>query len=314
MFDLSHIGELAFASRLKGLSERMYASVDSAYRAHGPSFQARWFPVYMTLYCHDDPLSMKDIAEKVQQTHASVSQIVRGMDANGLISSSVDSNDERCRLVTLSHEGAKLAKDLVPMWEAIRSAVRGLFSEVGCDVVEIIRSIEAKLDAQDLKDRISQRYSELSRMDVKIVDYLPKYASSFRALNEEWLRHYFYIEEVDVAVLSAPEKIIEEGGHILFAKYKDEIVGTCALIMDDEGRYELSKMAVAEKSRGLKIGRMLLDAAIKRYRESKASGLYLLSSAKLAPALRLYESGGFVYRDCPESARYARADVYMEFK
>ena len=56
----------------------------------------------------------------------------------------------------------------------------------------------------------------------------------------------------------------------------------------------------------------LLEAAIAAYRDCGGRELFLESSSKLAPALRLYESAGFRHRPAPRpGSHYARADVYM---
>ncbi len=80
---------------------------------------------------------------------------------------------------------------------------------------------------------------------VDIVDFKPEYRDHFRDLNVEWLEKYFVVEPIDREVLWNPERIIEDGGVILFAKINQTIVGTCALLKQDDG-WELSKMAVTE--------------------------------------------------------------------
>ena len=37
-----------------------------------------------------------------------------------------------------------------------------------------------------------------------IIDYNPKYAQDFKALNIEWLETFFYVEDYDNEVLSNP--------------------------------------------------------------------------------------------------------------
>jgi ribosomal protein S18 acetylase RimI-like enzyme len=78
--------------------------------------------------------------------------------------------------------------------------------------------------------------------------------------------------------------------------------------------YELSKMAVETGFRGLGAGRKLLDAAIAEYARLGGSVLFLESSKRLLPALRLYESAGFVHQPAPRpGSHYQRADVYMVY-
>jgi GNAT superfamily N-acetyltransferase len=71
-------------------------------------------------------------------------------------------------------------------------------------------------------------------------------------------------------------------------------------------------MAVEPELRGAGIGRALLEAAIDAYRGLGGRELYLESSSVLVPALRMYESAGFVHHPAPRpGSHYARADVHM---
>ena len=87
---------------------------------------------------------------------------------------------------------------------------------------------------------------------ISIIGYNQKYAKDFRDLNIDWLKKFFYVEPYDKEVLGNPQTyILDKGGYIFFAKLENQIVGTVALINDEEC-YELSKMAVSPKYQGLK--------------------------------------------------------------
>src|SRR6185503_107687 len=90
------------------------------------------------------------------------------------------------------------------------------------------------------------------------------------------------------------------------------VVGTAAIVPHARGEAELLKLAVAESERGRGLGRRLLNECVDRARATGMRRLVLVSSTKLRPALRLYESAGFVYQPLPASNPYATADVYME--
>jgi len=145
-----------------------------------------------------------------------------------------------------------------------------------------------------------------------ILDYQPNLAPFFKSINVGWIEQYFKVEEHDLKQLENPEEsILTPGGAILFAQYGKEIVGTCALIKTGEHEYELAKMGVDEKYRGKQIGKALLAAAIEKARTLGATKVWLGSSKKLQPALRLYEQFGFQHVALQPSP-YARADIRME--
>ena len=149
---------------------------------------------------------------------------------------------------------------------------------------------------------------------VTILDFEPQHAAKFKELNEEWITHYFVMEEADHKSLGDPQGyILDKGGFILMAEYNQEIVGTCALINDGNGMYELAKMAVAPKAQGLKIGKLLGEAALQKAREAGAAKVYLVSNRRLETALNLYKRLGFTEVPMPPSI-YERADIKMEIE
>ncbi|NHC44566.1 GNAT family N-acetyltransferase [Motilibacter aurantiacus] len=141
-------------------------------------------------------------------------------------------------------------------------------------------------------------------------------AAAFRSLNEEWISRYFTIEPEDRRQLDDPfGVIVEPGGEVLVAELDGEVVGCVALRPAGDGVYELSKMAVAPARRGRGIGRHVIAAAVERARALGATSLFLGSSTKLAPAVHLYESFGFVHVPAQTlHMPYARADVFMRLE
>src|SRR5699024_3495092 len=120
-------------------------------------------------------------------------------------------------------------------------------------------------------------------------------ACHFHDINLEWIETMFKPEARDREALEHPrEHIIEPGGTILFAEAAGlGIVGTCALQKHDDGSYELTKMAVLERARGLKVGEYLLGTMLERARALHAAPLFLLSNTDCAAAVHLYEKHGF---------------------
>ena len=144
-----------------------------------------------------------------------------------------------------------------------------------------------------------------------ILDYEPAHQPAFRALNREWIAHYFTIEPIDNEMLDDPEGyILAPGGHIFMTSYGGELVGTCALIKEHEGVYELAKMAVSPRAQGLGIGWALGRAIGGKARELGAHRVELLSNSRLTPALKLYEKLGFRHVPVPPTP-YQRTDVKM---
>lgn len=152
----------------------------------------------------------------------------------------------------------------------------------------------------------------LSEDAVEITSFQAGDGPLFKALNEEWLRKYFVVEDLDEAVLGDPQgEIIDRGGSIFFIRLNGEVVGTVALIKVDERTFELSKMAVTASAQGRGLGKRLLEHAIAFAGREGARTLVLYTSGKLHTALHLYHRHGFVEVPLDHSG-YRRAEVKME--
>lgn len=151
-------------------------------------------------------------------------------------------------------------------------------------------------------------------MKIKIIPFDKKYAKDFYKLNIEWLTTYFYVEPFDETVLSQPElHIIDQGGHIFFAKLENNIVGTFALMpLGNEGLFEFTKMAVSPKYRGHKIGQQLMQHGIDFAKSLGLPKLILYSSTKLENAIYIYKKYGFVEIPIEPNSPYKRSDIKME--
>lgn len=153
---------------------------------------------------------------------------------------------------------------------------------------------------------------------LSIHEYRDDLAIHFHDINAEWINAMFRLEDVDRDVLEHPrERIIDKGGVILFVEAQGlGIIGAGALQKSDAGGYELTKMGVRESARGLKAGEFLLSTLIERARALGADPLYLLTNARCAAAVHLYEKLGFRH-DAGimqrYGSRYERCDVAMRY-
>jgi GNAT superfamily N-acetyltransferase len=160
--------------------------------------------------------------------------------------------------------------------------------------------------------RVNERIKKRMFNNIEIFEYKPIYKEYFKKINYEWLKKYFSIETVDEEILSDPEnKIIKKGGYIFFAKYKNEIAGTCALLKYNERIYELVKMGVLEKYQGKQIGKKITLAAIEKAKELGADYIYLTTHIRLVPAVNLYKKLGFELAKPLHKISYERKGITM---
>lgn len=150
---------------------------------------------------------------------------------------------------------------------------------------------------------------------LEVLEYQSEYIQCFYDLNVEWLKTYFYVEDFDEEVLSNPNKyILNKGGHIFFAKKNNDIVGTVALMpLENQGVFELTKMAVSPSGRGQKIGQILLKHCIDHAKFAlKLQKLILYSNTKLESAIYIYRKFGFIEIPIEPNSPYKRSNIKME--
>ena len=133
-------------------------------------------------------------------------------------------------------------------------------------------------------------------------------------LNIEWLEKYFSVEQKDEIQLSNPQQeIIDKGGKIFYAKYKNEIVGTATLMKLDKTTFELSKMAVTETMQGKGIGITLMEHCLNYSKTNQIQKLILYSNTKLKTAIAIYRKYGFKEVSF-DATHYKRANIKMELE
>lgn len=311
---IKRLGMLAFASRLKRLSERLMQDVGRVYREAGLDFEPRWFLVFHQLV-EAGPLSVTAIAESVGITHPAVNQVAAEMEKAGLITSAADANDRRRRILSLSKRGKAMDAVLRPVWEDIETATWELAREAGFDVLKAVETLENALEEHNLYARILHCSRRRRDEAVRILDFEPRLRAHFKLLNYQWLRKHFEVEEHDREVLENPEeRILAPGGRIFFAETGGRVVGTCALVRLDDGSFELSKMAVEEKFQRRGIGERLARRALEAAREMGASMVVLYTSLKLEAAVGLYRKLGFRPVPLQGPAQFQRPTIMMAMR
>jgi len=150
--------------------------------------------------------------------------------------------------------------------------------------------------------------------EINIIPFSDNHMSDFRRINLEWLDHYNLTESHDLMVLDDPiGTILERGGVIYLAESDGKIVGSAALMKEEEGVYELAKMAVTESFRGKGISKLLMEKCLHAARQMGARKLTLFSNHQLQTAIHLYQQYGFRHVELKDSP-FETADVKMELE
>lgn len=313
MDTVKQLGELALGSRLKRLSDEIMKDGKKIYAANKINFEPKWFPVYYTI-SQTEQITVTAIAEAIGFKHPSVSQLVKELEKNDLIESTTSTKDARKRNLRLSKKGKELLPGIESIWSDISNALNEMIGQHTHNILCALEQCEDDFDETPMYERVQTHRKARLMSQIEIIDYEPQYAKDFLKLNVEWIEKYFKLEDEDRRTLEDPDKyIINPGGAIKLAKYKDEIVGTSALMKIEDGVYELVKMAVTEKCQGLQIGKKLGLSVLEKAKELGGNKVILESNKKLAPAINLYKALGFKSgQHFGEKSVYERCDIEME--
>jgi ribosomal protein S18 acetylase RimI-like enzyme len=148
---------------------------------------------------------------------------------------------------------------------------------------------------------------------IQIVEFHPEHRQRFKEINVQWITRDFVMEEEDIKTVDDPEDyILKPGGKIFISLYNNEVVGTCGYQNFGNNEFEMIKMAVDEKYRGLKIGKIIGEESLKKMKAYGAKKIFLFSNTKgSATAIALYRKLGFIETPLGDS-EFQRADIRME--
>lgn len=307
------IGQSAIGSRLRRMTDILSEDASRVYQLYGMNFKAKWFPVFFLL-SDSKARTITSIAGEIGYSHPSVSVIIREMSANGLVCESKDKTDGRRNMIELSQTGKSCVEPIQIMLADVSAAVEGISRQSKHSLWKAIEEWEFLLAEKSLLQRVKEERKVRESKNVKIVPYESKYHEVFKQLNEDWITTYFGIEEFDYKILNNPEEyILQNGGYIFVALYRDTPMGVCALLKINNVDYdfELAKMAVNSQLRGQNIGYLLGITAINKAKELGARKIYLESNTLLTPAIKLYSKLGFK-KTIGYDTQYKRCNIQME--
>lgn len=309
------VGKVALGSRLRLMTAIITDDAARIYESYGMNFMPKWFPVFYTLM-EEKEITITEIAVEIGHSQPSVSKIVQEMIAVGLVEENQKTNDKRRNIVGLTTKGWEFSKELKLQLKDVEAAVDGLITESSHNLWAALEEWEFLLEQKSLLKRVNEQKKKRESQDVQIVAFEPQYLDAFRSLNTEWISTYFEMEEADYKALDNPDEyILDKGGKIFVALYRNEPVGVCALIKmnDSDYDFEMAKMAVSPKAQGKNIGFLLGQAIVNSARELGAKTIYLESNTMLKPAINLYYKLGF-QKVFGLATPYKRCNIQMELK
>ncbi|MFT4698003.1 MAG: DNA-binding MarR family transcriptional regulator [Flavobacteriaceae bacterium] len=309
--DILHtLGEIGLGSRLKRISDLLMKITQQIYTKQHIDFDPYLFPAFNTI-AKLKKTTNTEIRELLHITQPAVTQNINKLLQKELIELQHDDIDKRKKWITLSSKGEKAVNQLQPLWNILDRTVKQYTVFPAGSLIEHLNYFEENLKNGNYMKTIQEKVN--TELAIRIIPFDKQYATHFYELNVDWLEKYFYVENYDREVLSKPQQyIIKPGGHIFFAVQNNEILGTVALLKNDEGIYELTKMAVSPKHQGKKVGQLIMQYCIDFAKENKYKKLFLYSHTILANAIYIYRKYGFIEIEVEADSPYERSDIKME--
>jgi len=313
---LKNLGEIGIGSRLKRVSEYMMRETQLVYNTLNIDFDPYLFPSFKIIK-NKDGVTNTEITNSLHITQPATTQAINKLLKKELVLLKADKLDKRKKVIILSKKGEELVKNVTPIWNSIEFIIKEYTKISSNSLVENLNILEEKFNKKPFSKAIIE-HIHMNTQNIntlEISNYKKEYAPNFYNLNIEWLKSFFYVEPYDEEVLSNPNKyIIDKGGYIFFAKIKNEVVGTVALMPTNSGVFELTKMAVSPKHRGYKTGQNLMQKCIDFAKKNNFNKLILYSNTKLENAIYIYKKYGFIEIPVEKNCPYERSDIKMELK
>lgn len=307
---ISKLGYLAAATRFRRISEKLQYDGDKVYQEAGIEFKASWFSVFYTLNLAKRPLTVNEISNEIGFTHITVKNVVREMEAYGLVKISGHPEDKRSKHIVVTAKGKKLVAQLEKIWLPFSQTLRNVMETGHPDFLNIVGRIDRAMEKLPIHERIKS-----AEEPIVILDFKPSLKKHFYDLAAPWLLGVLKgkLEEEDKFTLQNPDKAyIEMGGFVFFALHRNNVIGCVALKRLSEYTFEFAKLFIEPSARKLGAATKLIERCISRCRENQGRQLWLQTTMSMPEAHQLYYKLGFVDRKAPkEMAVLQRTEKIM---
>ncbi len=302
---ISETGVLTLGSRFKRITDMLFSQVQDLYNERGIKFKSTWFAFLLTLK-HSKSLDIKSLAQRRKISHSAASQIVKEMTKQGLVTSEVESSDQRQKKITITEKGSKILDQLIPLLKIIENSLLDVLGEQFENFFHTLDTIEYDLSQTPFKAR------RLPRLEnIEIVNYTNSHKADFEKLTKNWLEKYFTLEPRDEELFEDP-KAHTNGGEIFMALVDGQARGTLSLIPHSERTIELAKMGVDDVYQGRGLGGALVEKAIEFSKAQGYKEMIIETDTVLKVSIELYKKYGF--RDDPRKDHsYAnRGNIWLK--
>jgi DNA-binding MarR family transcriptional regulator/ribosomal protein S18 acetylase RimI-like enzyme len=228
-----------------------------------------------------DGADVRSLRSRLLLDSGYLSRLLRGLEAEWLVAVQAGDGDRRVRAVTLTAAGRAERAELDRLSDAhAQSLLAPLTGRQQDRLIEAMGTVERLLTASLVEIAGSDPASEAAQFCLK--SYFSELETRFDGGFDT------------AAGLAGASSYAAPGGLLLVARLRDEPVGCGALCFIEGEPDQVKRMWVARSARGLGLGRRLLSELEQRVRERGGRAIRLETNRRLAEAISLYRSSGYV--------------------
>lgn len=230
----------------------------------------------------DDGADLHDLRDRLGLDSGYASRLVRRLENEGLVVVEVDPADGRRRRLRWTAAGFAEVQELDRLSDLAAAALldgvpKGHRERLLAAIAEVERSLRATLVGIAVED---PRHPDVVRL-------FARYASELDAMFSGGF-------DAAKSISADPEELTPPAGYCVVARLRGRPIGCGALKLHGAEPAELKRMWVDPDSRGLGVGRRLLESLEALARENGVRVLHLETNRNLGEAIGLYRRAGFV--------------------
>lgn len=266
------------------LVRRFNRTVTERIGALGESFLGRDRPLgasRLLWELGEDGADLHELRDRLGLDSGYASRLVRRLESEGLVAVEASPTDRRRRRLRLTAAGLAEVRELdrlsdlaaAAMLEGVPSGRRGRLLAAVAEVERTLRATLVEIGVED------PRHPDVVRCFVRYADELDaRFDGGFDA---------------GKSISVDPEELTPPAGYCVVARLRGVPVGCGALKLHGTAPAELKRMWVDPNSRGLGVGRRLLESLEALARENGVRVLRLETNRALGEAIELYRGAGF---------------------
>jgi len=229
----------------------------------------------------EDGADLHGLRDRMGLDSGYASRLVRRLEDEGLVVVEASPQDRRRRRLRLTAAGTAEVRELDRLSDLAAAALLdgvpvGHLERLLAAIAEVDRSLRAASVGIEVED---PRHPDVVRCFARYADELDaRFEGGFDA---------------GTSISADPEELTPPAGYCVVARLDGVPVGCGALKLHGQAPAELKRMWVDPGSRGLGVGRRLLETLEALAREDGAKVLHLETNRALKEAIKLYRKAGF---------------------